>query len=624
MKLRSKILSFALPLTLVPFILTALAVYYFVIRGQQIRGDEERSKLLSEAVANLRKEQRAARGDVELISSFPAIVEYMESARDSQSSAQLQSKEAAARTVLELFADRSAYYFQIALVDAQGQELVKFTKLPGGKSLTSIKGEDYFRRTLITGAFQSPVIRVGPARFASILTNRVGRGKFYGLVVLQLNADVFQRSIRPLLASHGLNTFLFDDRGLVFAKSLAGMPEERCVSQIDLASEAAALLASPSVELSSREIPSEERRFVFTVLPAESYERAQYEPQSGENWFLGVLRAKSPPLRETGAFQIIFAVILLAAIGAVLWATARFARRIAVPLERVSDATANIAQGDFDIELSVKTGDEVESLAAAVTRMADDLKNYRSELIRSAKLATIGEMASEISHEIQNRISGVSLWTQYLDAELLEGDPRREYLREMKQGLKGFMSLLEDLKQFYKTPILHLDEVRLNDLVKASVVSVEDQARNRKIETVLRLDDALPAVRCDAEKIKGVILNLLLNAMEAVEPGGHIEIATATPAGDAGCNDVTVSVSDNGCGISKEDWPRIFYPFYSTKGGGSGLGLAIASNIVAAHGGKIEVTSGESEGATFTVTLPRVAMSPGTVLNHGEDIAARR
>ncbi len=608
MRLRSKILALALPLTLVPFVLTTLAVYYFVIRGQQIRSDEELNGLLSEAIAGLQKEQKAARSDAELIASFPAVVDYLEAAAANLDAASpdWRSKEAETRTVLQLFADRSAYYLQLGLVDAQGQERIKVTKLPGGQGLTSVNGEDYFRRTLIMDSFQSPVARIGSDRFTSVLTNRVGRGKFSGAVVLHLNADSFQRSIRPLLASRSLNTFLFDDRGLVFAKSFAGVEEEGCLSHIDVAREAAAILAMPSLELSSRKIQSGAREFTFRVLPAGSYVRSQYEPQSGENWFLGVLRPKPAALRETVSFQVIFSVILIAAVGVVLWATALFARRVAVPLERVSVATARIAQGDFDINLTVRTGDEVESLAAAVKRMADNLKRYQAELVRSAKLATIGEMASEISHEIQNRISGVSLWTQYLDAELAAGDPRREYLEEMKQGLKGFTSLLEDLKQLYRTPILHFDELNLNELIKASVVSVEQQVRSQDIETALRLDPTLPAVRCDAEKIKSAILNLVLNAIEAVEPGGCIEIATRSLASEADSHGVTVSVSDNGRGISEEDLPRIFYPFYSTKGGGSGLGLAIASNLVAAHGGKIEVSSRQGEGATFTITLPQM------------------
>ena len=245
--------------------------------------------------------------------------------------------------------------------------------------------------------------------------------------------------------------------------------------------------------------------------------------------------------------------------------------------------------------------------------MADDLKKYQEELVRSAKLAAIGEMASEISHEIQNRISGVSLWTQYLDAELDSKDPRREYLEEMKQGLGGFMGLLEDLKQFYKTPLLHLSEVNVNDLIRASVPMIEQRITERRISLELLLDPDLPAVTCDGEKIKSVILNLVINAIEAVEENGRIEIHTfSLDSGPerASRSEVKFSVRDNGCGIAEQDLARIFYPFYSTKGSGGGLGLAMASNIVSAHRGKIEVDSGVGEGTSFIVTLQASDVGP--------------
>jgi len=181
-------------------------------------------------------------------------------------------------------------------------------------------------------------------------------------------------------------------------------------------------------------------------------------------------------------------------------------------------------------------------------------------------------------------------------------DPKREYLEEMKQGLQGFMSLLDDLKQFYKTPILHLADTDLNELVRASRPYVEQQLADRRIALELRLDPKLPALRCDAEKIHSVILNLLLNAVEAVGESGRILVETRTAEPGEG-RTVILSVTDNGGGMAEGELPRIFHPFYSTKAGGSGLGLAIASNLVSAHGGKIEVESGVGQGATFTVTL---------------------
>jgi signal transduction histidine kinase len=612
-KLRNKILAFALPLTLVPFLLTALAVYYFVIRSYQAQIDEEQNRLLAEAIVDIRREQEAARRDVGLIAKLSVIAEYLKAVSDKSSPAIIGTRESAARVNLQLFFDQSPYYLQLSLVDAQGQERVKLSKLPEANQLRSIKDEDLFRKMLIARNLgpevQMPVESVQPGQFASMFTSRVRRERFAGFVALHLNTAVFERHLRPVLASHQLSTVLFDDRGLVFARSIAGAEEENCLRKIDFAGEATTLLAEPTLIVSQREVSSGQRDYLFSILPAEALV-SFIEPIAGEKWFLGVLRPKGVMPEQTRSFQAIFFLILVGALGAVIWATARYSRRFTEPLEQMTKATTKIARGQFDINLDIKTGDEVEELAGAVNQMADDLKNYQAELIKSAKLAAIGEMASEVSHEIQNRISGLSLWIQYLDAEIEPEDPRREYVQEMKQGLQAFLKLLADLKQLYKTPILHLLDSDLNELVRESLPYVEQRIRDEEIQLELQLDPDLPVLRCDGEKIKSVIINLLINAAEA--NGGHIVVQTRTSAAAQQMSEigsgkkskaVVLTVEDNGAGISAEELPRIFNPFHSTKAGGSGLGLAIASNLVTAHGGTIEVQSEVGRGSRFTITF---------------------
>lgn len=268
MKLRSKVLSFALPLTLIPFALTALAVYYFVIRAYQLESDAEQNKRLAEIIVNLRREQEAARKDIELIAKLPAIVAYLEAVAAESPTADLQAKEMEARTTLRLFTDQNPHYLQLGLVDMQGQERIKISNLPGGQQPGSLKGKDYFRRALIIGEAQSPVEQVSPGRFAFVLACLVRRDKYCGVIVLHLNTDLFQRSMRPPVGK-GLATFLFDDRGLVFAKAFAGVEEERCLQQLDLPHEAMALVAKPAQGISPKEISSGRNTYLFTILPTE-------------------------------------------------------------------------------------------------------------------------------------------------------------------------------------------------------------------------------------------------------------------------------------------------------------------------------------------------------------------
>lgn len=612
-KLRNNILAFTLPLTLVPFLLTALAVYYFVVRSDQSRIEEEQNQRLAEAIVGIRREQEAARRDVALIANLPSIAEYLESLSEGpQSGPTTQGGEETVRANLKLFFDQNPYYLQLSLVDAHGQDRVRLSKLPQPQLVKS--NEDLFRRAVIARdlapEIQMPVEAVQPRLFTSVFTSRVRRRTFAGVVVLHLNTAVFERHLRPLLSSHQLSTILFDDRGVVFAKSVRGVDEDNALKQIDVVNEATAILSRPTGGISKREISVTGNEYVLSVLPAEEL-IAFMEPTAGEKWFLGALRPSGILPQQTRKFQWIFFMILLAALAAVVWVTRRASRHFTGPLEQMAEATTKIARGQFDISLGIKTGDEVEELATAVKQMADDLKKHQIELIKSAKLAALGEMASEVSHEIQNRISGLSLWIQYLDDEIGQDDPKREYLQEMKEGLQGFNQLLADLKQLYRTPVLQMIDSDLNEIVRESLPYVEQKVREKDMQVELQLDPELPVIRCDGNGIKGVILNLLLNAVEA--GADRITVTTGTEIEPENSQtlpseSVVLSVRDNGPGISPSELPQIFYPFHSTKPGGSGLGLAIASNLVTAHGGKIKVESEVGHGAKFTVTFKTASM----------------
>jgi two-component system NtrC family sensor kinase len=242
--------------------------------------------------------------------------------------------------------------------------------------------------------------------------------------------------------------------------------------------------------------------------------------------------------------------------------------------------------------------------------MAKDLREYQNELMHSAKMAAMGEMASEIAHEFQNRISGLSLWIQFLDSELPMQDPRKAFLEEMKKGLRSFLDLLDALKQFYKTPILHRTPTDINALVREAEGYVQNRLAESNTNLELNLAADLPNIEIDGEKIKSVLLNLLLNALEATSDGGHIQVRT-TKAMEGDRSFIHLAVTDDGCGIEEHNLRRIFYPFHSTKAAGSGLGLAIASNMVNAHGGRIQVESKVGSGSTFTLILPLDSAAQG-------------
>lgn len=260
---------------------------------------------------------------------------------------------------------------------------------------------------------------------------------------------------------------------------------------------------------------------------------------------MGVLRPNETLAKQTRRFQALFWLILAGTDASVFWASRQVARRLAAPLEQVARATEEIGRGEFCIRMDVHTGDEVESLAHAVRRMADDLKRYQEQLVQQTKLAASGEMASQMAHEFQNRISGLSLWIQFLDSQLDPEDPKRVYLEEMKKGLRSFLDQLDSLKQFYKTPLLHRLELDLNQLVQESTEYVRQRLEEGGIVLALDLDSRLPPLKLDGEKMKSVVINLLVNAMDAVTRGGRIDVETRLEE-QSGAGRVRLSVTDNG------------------------------------------------------------------------------
>ena len=606
MRLRTKILSYTLPLILIPFLLMALAVYYFVIRENQTRIEEEKRQSLNEVIVLLGQEVDSARKDINLLSNVPAIAEYL---GQPTATGDITKDEDQARSVLEIFFKQNPYYLEVSLTDKLGKERIKFSKLTKPQDMADLKGESYFLRTLITGSVQTPVVEVKPNKYATIFTRSINRqGEFLGVIILSLNTEIFERSMRPLLRRN-LETFLFDDRGVILASVLTAR-EDSGIKTTDLANDASELLSDSSFGEMRKEIERGREKYVLSFMPSESFPQVgTFEQPKGANWFLGIVEPKAAT-SVPFAFQAIFFSILFSAIGAVLWAATKAANRVTIPLEKVSAATTKIARGETNLDLEVKTGDEVEDLANAVGKMNSELKSYQKQIVQTAKLATMGEMTSEISHEIQNRISGISLWLQHLDSEIEIDDSKREYIDEMKLGLSGFMSMLRDLKQYYKKPTLNLGECEPNSIVEEVLPYVKEKLAEKNINVVTEFSDSLPTFVCDREKLTGVLLNLLVNAIDSVDENGEIMLRTGEKL--EAC-EVFFEVDDNGRGIEKENLSRIFYPFFSTKSGGSGLGLSISSNIIAAHKGRIEVNSEVGEGTSFKVTLP------ATQINHGKN-----
>ncbi len=297
-----------------------------------------------------------------------------------------------------------------------------------------------------------------------------------------------------------------------------------------------------------------------------------------------------------------------------------FTRQLGISLNRITDVAVKVGRGDFEQRIEIKRGDEIGLLINTFNKMIEKLKiNYealgitnkkleqkikelietKNELSKKEKLAIIGETVSKISHEIQNKISGISIWIQNLEYQLQGNETSKLYIDEIKIALNSFLEMLMNFKKFYRTPILEPEGFDINDLIKKILTDYSTEIDSKRIEIKLKLQPQLPKLVADKKQIEEALINLLINALYYTPEGKPVEILTAVENGF-----IKIRFVDYGPGLNLEMKEKIFQPFFTTKAEGSGLGLAIVHNIVIAHKGKINVCNKEKAGACFEIFLP--------------------
>ena len=224
---------------------------------------------------------------------------------------------------------------------------------------------------------------------------------------------------------------------------------------------------------------------------------------------------------------------------------------------------------------------------------------HRTQISRAEHLATLGELATGLAHEIRNPLAGIAGVIEIIGRDLPNTSPARSVVKDVRQEIARINQIVSDLLQ---TARPHPPKVRKSDLnttVEHAVMLGRQQALAKSVEITLQKDASLPELEHDSDQIHQVLLNLLLNAMQAIDNDGKVSVSVKARG-----NAAVVEVTDNGRGIPPEQLPHIFRPFYTTKGDGTGLGLSLAHRIVEDHQGRIDVTSVIGSGTTFAVVLP--------------------
>ncbi len=278
------------------------------------------------------------------------------------------------------------------------------------------------------------------------------------------------------------------------------------------------------------------------------------------------------------------------------------------PLIELQEKIGQVGNGDLNVAVRfAKREDEIGELGRNFNRMVTQLNEsraeieqlHRTQMSRAEHLATLGEIAAGLAHEIRNPLAGIAGVIDIAARDLPPTSRACVVIKDVRQEISQISNIIGDL---LRTARPHPPEKRRSDLnvtVEHSVMLARQQALSKPIEIILNKNPELPEVEHDSDQIHQVLLNLLLNSTQAIDGAGKIVVDLEPRQ-----NLVAISVSDTGRGIAPQELPNIFRPFYTTKGNGTGLGLSLARRIVEEHQGRIEVTSTAGKGTKFTVLLP--------------------
>jgi signal transduction histidine kinase len=278
------------------------------------------------------------------------------------------------------------------------------------------------------------------------------------------------------------------------------------------------------------------------------------------------------------------------------------------PLEDLMHTIARVRGGDLSARVAfAKRRDDIGQLGRQFNEMVEQLERnrgeiedlHRREMGRAEHLATLGELAAGLAHEIRNPLAGIAGVVDLMGKELPAVSRSRSVLPDVQNEILHIQNILNDLLSYARPRPPAFHPADLNVTIEQAVVLAQQQVRTRPVKVSFTPNRDLPPVAHDPALIQQVVLNLVLNGIQAIPGEGAVDVAIASEGDHA-----LISVKDNGRGISPDSLPKIFRPFFTTRKEGTGLGLSLASGIVQSHGGKIEASSILGQGTQFRIHLP--------------------
>jgi predicted Zn finger-like uncharacterized protein len=310
--------------------------------------------------------------------------------------------------------------------------------------------------------------------------------------------------------------------------------------------------------------------------------------------------------------NLIFVALLLLMISAIIGLVG--SHLLTRQIGRLSDATQVVAKGSFDIRVTASSRDEIGELATSFNQMATELdsrekalQSAQAALVQSEKMAAFGQLGAGIAHEIKNPLAGILGLAQLSMRKVDQDDPLHKNMTIIEKETNRCTNIIQNLLKFARQEKVDFQSVDLNLVADDAMAIVEHQLEMNKVKIKKDLQTSLPKISGNANQIQQVLINLMINAQQAMEGSpGEVEVTTTGNRN----GHVEVRISDDGPGIPEDLRAKIFEPFFTTKavGKGTGLGLSVSYGIIKEHKGDITVESSPETGTTFVLQFPVMAL----------------
>lgn len=507
-----------------------------------------------------------------------------------------------------------------AFIDVSGHDISKVVikRIAPDDKLSSMEGDmPYFVPGLSQppgGIYQgepyiNPETRLWVIPFAAPVH---ANGQIMGLIYFDVNLEYFGQKLKGNI-SYNNHAFLLEREGKILAQTIISIGETQGLPNIS------DLDQSPFFKTIMKDVlagKNDIRRFT-TSRGGRNY-LVSFQPIPSTLWSVMVITHISRSFLDIIPLGQFFPIFVITFIVIIILAVI-MGRRVSDPVKELVAGTQIIAKGDFTYRIKTKLTDELGELAKSFNRMAEylqktynDIKSTNMQLTQSAKLAAVGELAAGVAHELNQPLMVIRGYSQ----ELLEGGSIPEWIKKdiklIENQTTRMMRIIDHLRTFARQSSGIFEQIDVNAIVLDSFTLVTQQLKNHNIEILSQIDEDMPKIWGDHNKLEQVFLNLITNARDSMEEkgGGTLTVTTqtiynnaendGTPAG------VMILFNDTGSGIPDNIMDKIFDPFFTTKevGKGTGLGLSISYSIVKEHGGTIRVESKTGLGTKFIIELP--------------------